>query len=368
MIRYIEKPNKPINIIDYNCCGGVYSKLLKMFTDTKWRNNLIFFINVEDTFPNKEFLSRINRTHKLIFYTVHGINYDTFLNFLTEISKTIDKNNIFVMIGYENQVKKLQKRLHNNGVYNINLIANMTWLKWTYNKSQLSDTKIAYPSKKFSIFSRRYEEWRKLIYLDMLSKNLLDDTHYTFSNLHPDLPNLIANVEQMSDNLPDYLLPHSNKIVDWLSKVPYSIEYQNPVSVPVYDLIQDSHINIVLETHIHKSANNVILTEKTYKPIVMKRPFIIYGIPHVLRMLREQGFKTFKGIIDENYDLIEDAVERRLVIVQELERINNMNPDEFRVAMNECNKICEHNYNIMLEHYNKGLPESFLNLNIFGNK
>jgi hypothetical protein len=245
----------------------------------------------------------------------------------------------------------------------------MLWLLWTLEKSKSVKTpNIPNPSKKFSIFSRRYVEWRKLIYLDLLSKDLLDVTHFTFSNLHPDLPDQIARPDKMIQDLPDHLLPYIDKINEWLTNVPYSVNYDDPVSADVYELIKDSHINIVLETHIHKENNNIILTEKTYKPIVMKRPFIIYGPPNVIRTLREQGFKTFRGIINENYDLIQDHNQRRLAIVQEVERLNNLSDVEFSETMNECKKICDYNYDLVMKYKNKKLPESFLNLKIFGNK
>ncbi len=370
MIRYIEKSkNQIINILSYHCCSGINAELLKNFTDDKWANNLAFFINIEVDFPNNDFLSKLNKTHTIIFYSVHLINVEVLANFLEKISAKIDQKNIFVMVGYESQVQNLKQNLSDKSINDISIVSNMLWLLWTLEKSKSVKTpNIPNPSKKFSIFSRRYVEWRKLIYLDLLSKDLLDVTHFTFSNLHPDLPDQIARPDKMIQDLPDHLLPYIDKINEWLTNVPYSVNYDDPVSADVYELIKDSHINIVLETHIHKENNNIILTEKTYKPIVMKRPFIIYGPPNVIRTLREQGFKTFRGIINENYDLIQDHNQRRLAIVQEVERLNNLSDVEFSETMNECKKICDYNYDLVMKYKNKKLPESFLNLKIFGNK
>ena len=51
-------------------------------------------------------------------------------------------------------------------------------------------------------------------------------------------------------------------------------------------------------------------TEKTGKPMMCNKPFIVLGAKHFLKNLRSIGFKTFHPIIDESYDEIDDLVER----------------------------------------------------------
>lgn len=51
-------------------------------------------------------------------------------------------------------------------------------------------------------------------------------------------------------------------------------------------------------------------TEKTGKPMMCNKPFIVLGSKHFLKNLRKIGFKTFHPIIDESYDEIDDVVER----------------------------------------------------------
>ncbi len=65
-----------------------------------------------------------------------------------------------------------------------------------------------------------------------------------------------------------------------------------------------THFSIVLETQAGqwKGNENVFLTEKTYKPISMEHPFIIMGAKGSLKMLQDQGFKTFPELWDESYD------------------------------------------------------------------
>lgn len=51
-------------------------------------------------------------------------------------------------------------------------------------------------------------------------------------------------------------------------------------------------------------------TEKTGKPMMCNKPFIVLGSKHFLKNLRNLGFKTFHPIINESYDEIDDLVER----------------------------------------------------------
>jgi len=60
------------------------------------------------------------------------------------------------------------------------------------------------------------------------------------------------------------------------------------------------------------------LTEKIFKPIVSKQPFMLLAAPGNLAYLRSYGFKTFEGIIDESYDLIEDNDLRTQAVVDQL--------------------------------------------------
>ena len=85
------------------------------------------------------------------------------------------------------------------------------------------------------------------------------------------------------------------------------------------------------------------LTEKIFKPIVMKMPFILLGPAHNLKYLRSYGFKTFGAWIDESYDDIEDNMERIDAVVQVL---FNLQTQDLEKMLVEMESILEHNYNL----------------------
>ena len=51
------------------------------------------------------------------------------------------------------------------------------------------------------------------------------------------------------------------------------------------------------------------ITEKSYKPMVVRRPFVIMGHHRILQDLRADGYETFPELWDESYDTIENAEE-----------------------------------------------------------
>lgn len=91
--------------------------------------------------------------------------------------------------------------------------------------------------------------------------------------------------------------------------------------------------------------DHIRLTEKTFKPIAAHRPFVIAGAAGSLVQLRDWGFETFDGIIDETYDTIHSHNERFLTLLAEIERLTRLLADthERRKFLDAVHSICERN-------------------------
>jgi hypothetical protein len=85
-------------------------------------------------------------------------------------------------------------------------------------------------------------------------------------------------------------------------------------------------IEVVLETLFDDSRLH--LTEKTLRPIACGRPFILMATHGSLQYLRDYGFKTFDGLIDETYDTISDPSARSQAVVAEMSRIAALSKTE----------------------------------------
>lgn len=86
------------------------------------------------------------------------------------------------------------------------------------------------------------------------------------------------------------------------------------------------------------------LTEKTFKPIVSKRPFILVAAPGNLAYLKSYGFKTFDRWIDESYDTETDNFKRIEMITAELKKLCAMSKTELKQMHKEMQEILEYNY------------------------
>jgi hypothetical protein len=81
-------------------------------------------------------------------------------------------------------------------------------------------------------------------------------------------------------------------------------------------------------------------TEKTAKPIVAGRPFVVFSGQHFLRNLRSLGFQTFGSVIDESYDTIQDQSERLAQAWRQVERLCQLDP---ATVMQQLQSVLAHN-------------------------
>lgn len=117
---------------------------------------------------------------------------------------------------------------------------------------------------------------------------------------------------------------------------------------------QNAGINIITENTVDmysSSEGGIFLTEKTYKPIAYKLPFIIYGQPYTLRTLHNKGFKTFSDFWSEEYDTITDPLKRVNEIVRVVKEISFLSDDAFIDLLSGVQEIIEYNFNHMMQNY-----------------
>lgn len=68
--------------------------------------------------------------------------------------------------------------------------------------------------------------------------------------------------------------------------------------------------SICVETITEPGPDTVFLTEKTFKPIALRHPFMIVGCKGSLQLLRETGFETYSNLFDESYDSLPNDTQR----------------------------------------------------------
>ena len=66
----------------------------------------------------------------------------------------------------------------------------------------------------------------------------------------------------------------------------------------------------------------MFITEKTYKPIAFRHPFVIMGQQGILKSLQDNGFETFENLFDESYDNELDWMKRLDCLVNIVKQFN----------------------------------------------
>jgi hypothetical protein len=79
----------------------------------------------------------------------------------------------------------------------------------------------------------------------------------------------------------------------------------------------NTEFTLALET----APNELFVTEKTLKPLLVGHPFIAVSGRYFLKHLHKLGFKTFSNVINESYDDLEWPGERQRAVVEEVESL-----------------------------------------------
>ena len=112
---------------------------------------------------------------------------------------------------------------------------------------------------------------------------------------------------------------------------------------------KSSFLHVVLETVVDRQH----LTEKIFKPVVLRQPFVLVGGIGSLEYLRSYGFKTFSSFWDESYDEIENLDERMQAIADIVNNIGAMSLNELESMRTGMQEILDHNYNRFYNGFSK---------------
>ena len=208
------------------------------------------------------------------------------------------------------------------------------WFRYAEHDSNL-DFDVNNVKNDFLIYNRAWSGTReyRLKFAELLLENNLENfanikfsqfdngIHYTAHNFaNPDL----AITRQDIEKYIDHNLADSGASADYVA-----------------DDYSSSAIEVVLETLFDDSRHH--LTEKILRPIACGCPFILVGTPGCLQYLRDYGFKTFNGLINEDYDSIADPALRLTEIVKEMKRISNLDAVAKKNLWIELYKIANYN-------------------------
>jgi hypothetical protein len=154
--------------------------------------------------------------------------------------------------------------------------------------------------------------------------------------------NTIQDPETPLDNRARVKIYHTLKNVT----EPMIIDTRTPTgslsaSVNIDDLTS-ALFHVVTETVFFQ--DKLHLTEKVFKPIVAKRPFLLAAAPGNLAYLKSYGFKTFDRWIDESYDTETDHYVRIEKITFEIAKLCAMPTPVLKQMHAEMQQVLEYNF------------------------
>jgi hypothetical protein len=132
---------------------------------------------------------------------------------------------------------------------------------------------------------------------------------------------------------------------------------QHPANLNILKEYPNIFVDVICETRI--TGNVFFVTEKTWRCIIARRPFIIVGSQFFLQNLKRLGFKTFNNFWDEGYDEYPPA-QRINEIEKLLDQLAVMSIDKLNSMLIEMNEILEHNYNNFINLNYEKIIKSFL--------
>jgi hypothetical protein len=192
-----------------------------------------------------------------------------------------------------------------------------------------------------------------LSYHHVSNKNSLNALRLSEIEIYKNLPETPQNKEYHRHL--DNLLRFYNESLNY-SSFPYDLRdnksqlAKNPYFwKPDPRHYEQIFVDISPETFSNKTheplgpAYRDMLTEKTAKPILACRPFMMYGMPNRLKELKKLGFQTFDTWWDEDYDLDISAGETFDIIMKNLHMISNWSDEKCRQVFEEMKPVLRHN-------------------------
>jgi len=186
--------------------------------------------------------------------------------------------------------------------------------------------------------------YRSLLINELYKHNLLEHGHVSYSKDCPDGGNFADNLRAstLDSRLVEEAVANINTLpelrIDFANQ---HIPNQSMLLTPMPELME-SFVFLVTETCFFESKTH--LTEKIFKPIALRMPFLLLGCAHNLEYLRSYGFKTFGDYWDESYDSIEDPVLRLQAVTKILKDLSALTPAQQKDLLTSMIPILEHNY------------------------
>lgn len=151
---------------------------------------------------------------------------------------------------------------------------------------------------------QRIHPIKKLLDHNMLNTDVMEwSFHYSKVYLSN-----IAELLNVSNSEAEIFATTANRNPDGIDTTDYAESFDYDGIPYDHSMYENTSWSLISETTTH--SHTTWITEKTYRPILNKHPFILFAQPHTENFLRSNDFRTFNYCFPIEYDTIEDELER----------------------------------------------------------
>ena len=211
----------------------------------------------------------------------------------------------------------------------------------SYNNLHTSDGKGMFckrDKRAFSLFNARYEKHPGAsIIVSLLDRlDLMKHGHVYVQDKASNIVNAYDIAKQQLKDSPAFLGRYKAQPIS------------NPEHIYPKPLFMDyslslSHFNLVVEAYYtYEMVNWPYISEKTWRNIQLKKPFVLVGQKNTLAEFHRLGYKSFHPYINESYDSMDDSV-RVLHAAKEVKRLCNFTTQQWQEFHKNVEHIHKHN-------------------------
>jgi len=299
--------------------------------------------------------------------------YFTFIHHITRrliLEYNFSRSNILYLTGAANT--KLNQKKYEKYCLEMNYFpVKVRYInQFECNVSQVSGSREYYHStepdrsKKFICFNKQPRSHRLQIFSEIQKRKLRDKCHLSFYYEYKSL-----RLQKLKELYPDSDLSADVSLIKhYKSEFPIKLTMQDNQS-NMHNLNHDDELlfksalfSLVTETLFNNSIDYTnrdsvqhihcypcsFHSEKIWNAIRAKHPFIVASTPNFLQSLREIGYKTFHPYIDESYDTVQDDQLRLNMIMDQVERLCNMDDSKTREWLTNIHRITKFNYDLLV--------------------
>jgi len=189
--------------------------------------------------------------------------------------------------------------------------------------------------KKYFLANERYgKHMGAILITSLLDQNDLLKKGYVYINKPNAITELFEETKTQTthDKLINYVVPPLQNSDDLLTS-----------PLVLSQMMKCSFFNLAVEAYY---SNYMIdypyISEKIWRNIVNRKPFVCIGQKDTLKQLHHWGYKTFHPFIDEQYDNLDDS-NRVFAVFEQVKKLIKMSDNELSNLCDELEHIHDHN-------------------------